>query len=261
MILRHSNAIAGLRGKRLCHRCFRVRTINAAHRGLSTQCSAGHIFAAETDLAHLLKLALVAVGDFLLDELQHGLGRAFREDLHKIAGIVVDEAAVGRHDDVSQSVVHQVLHGMVAQRFQKPAPSNRLLADEVFKGETAKEDNQLTAEATQFGSFLEILLGVFEEEEDSIQKYWIAVKCLLSKKRWTWASSTSTWKTMLSALKMVRRMLTLKLGKSSSRRQRCSSPSSLSYTSYITLCVSSWMPLSKYPLIALTSPSCPFLPQ
>lgn len=183
MIVRHSNVIAGLRGKRLGHGCFRVRTINAAHRGLSTQRSAGQVLAAEADLAHLLEPALVAVCDFLLNELEDGLGRAFCEDLHEIAGIVVDEAAVGRHDDASQCVVHQVLHGMVAQRFQKPTLSNRLLVDVAFKGETAKEDNELTAEATQLGSFLEILLGVFEEEENSIQKYCIAVNCLLSKKR------------------------------------------------------------------------------
>ena len=124
-------------------------------------CPARQVFASEAYLAHFLKLALVAVGDFLLNELEEGLWRAFCEGLHEAMGVVVDEAAKSGHDYVSQGVIHEVFHGMVAQRLQKADHSYCLLEGVVLKRETSQEDDQLTAEATQLGSLLKILFSVF----------------------------------------------------------------------------------------------------
>jgi hypothetical protein len=61
------------------------------------------------------------------------------------------------------------------------------------------------------------LFGVVEDEEESIEENAVTLDGFLSEGWVTWASRTSTWKMMLRALNIDRRMFILKLGSSSSR--------------------------------------------
>lgn len=92
--------------------------------------------------------------------------------MFEVLRVVEDEAAEGRHQDVPHYRLHDVLERMVAKRFQQSRVSNAFLVVEVFEGEMAEQDDQLTTQVFHLNAFLEVGLGCFQQKEQCLKEDW-----------------------------------------------------------------------------------------
>ena len=120
------------------------------------------------------------------------MGRTLSEGEGEVGRVVVDEAAVGWHDDVAERRLHEVLQGVVAKRLQQSRSANSLLMSVVFEAYASQEDDDFAAETAHFCAFLKAVLGVVEDKEEGSEKGRTAVNGFLSGGRATCASATST---------------------------------------------------------------------
>jgi hypothetical protein len=151
----------GKGGKGLADGSLRITTIDATDGSLATEGTAVDVLA--TVKRFLLPLGLFALQrHFLLDVFQDWLGRVLLEGEGEVFGVLVDEAADGRDQDVTEGRFHEIFEWVVANRLQKPIRPYRLLVLPVFEGQTADEDDHLTAKTLRLRTLLKACLRCLE---------------------------------------------------------------------------------------------------
>lgn len=204
-----ADGVAGLCGVRLC---LGVCAVEAANRGLSAQRAAVYVLAAaQANLVDMVLFALLQVQEvqLLLYVFDDGLDGVLGEGFLEVAVVVVDDAAVGGNDDVSERWLHEVLDGVVAERLEQPAGPDGLLMLVIFEGQAADEDDDLAAEPAHLHALLEVVLRVLEDEAHRLEEERRTVQGFLGSGTGTCAKAMSAWKMRLRVLKMDSRMLIL----------------------------------------------------
>lgn len=111
--------------------------------------------------------------------LQNSQHRILLEGLIKIMGILMNDAAKSRHEDMLQGL-HHILQRMVAERGQHSRLSDQILVAAVFAGQVADEDYDLFAEELVLVAVFDGILDVVEDQAEGSHEDSTAVDYLLS---------------------------------------------------------------------------------